>query len=235
MFVKLNSNRWNLFIFALTIAFLWNNAFAQNTTTTLNSIVVSTTTDLPTQSSNDSSPVPTNEIVDCTPGGSTGYGLVRKPNITSMVKIGVAYNVSWDWTVTVTKPPTYLDVYVQLFAAGIAEKWNTKVASNVPVDPRWFMWTPTGLVDGKYKLRFVPDGKETFNVPANQLPCFSNGESVPFVTAQFSISNGQGDLGVYPDPYAPSSAISLRASIHAQSNIVMLLILAIVVSLMYVM
>jgi len=147
-------------------------------------------------------------IVPCTPG-ITGYGL---PNITSKVVVGTPVNVSWDYTVTVTNPPSYIDVYIQMFAPGIVEKWSIQVAKKIPSEPRWFMWTPEGLVDGKYKLRFVPDGKEIFNIPANKFPCFSNGESQPFVTALFSVSNSKGDLGVYPDPFSPNASTRLAPS-----------------------
>lgn len=166
----------------------------------------STVVDIPVVSNSTDDTQPEENIVPCVPGIHTGYGLVRKPNITSKVIVGTQFNVSWDWTVTITNPPSYLDIYIQLFAPGLVEKWSTQVAKQVPSEPRWFMWTPEGLVDGKYKLRFVPDGKETFNVPADKLPCFSNGESVPFVTAQFSVSNSKGDLGVYPDPFSPNSS-----------------------------
>jgi len=196
---------------------LLKTCLAQNNT-------LSTNTSIPTPADNSSTPVPTNEIVSCSPGILTGYGLVRKPNISSTITVGTPYNVSWDWTVTVTKPPSYLDIYIQLFANGVPEKWNTVVAKNVPSDPRWFIWTPIGLVDGKYKLRFVPEGKETFNIPANLLPCFANGESVPFVTAQFSVSNLKGDLGVYGDPYAPNSARKLSFETNLFSFLVPLLL-----------
>jgi len=107
----------------------------------------------------------------------------------------------------------FLDVYVQLEAPGVPETWKTIVAQNVPSNPTWFLWKPTGLVDGSYKLRFVPDGKETFNVPANKLPCFASGESIPFVTAEFRITNPSGNLGSYPDPYAPNGTSTLRKRI----------------------
>jgi hypothetical protein len=75
------------------------------------------------------------------------------------------------------------------------------------------MWKPVGLVDGKYKLRLVPDGKETYNVPANQQPCFADGEAIPSVSAAFSISNSQGELASYPDQYPPNDSRKQTVSI----------------------
>jgi hypothetical protein len=153
----------------------------------------------------DSVPVVDSEPIPCKPGESTGYGISRMPNSTSKVVVGTPFNVSWDYTVGVTTPPTFMDVYVQLIASGVRERWNNQIA-RVPAEPRWFIWTPIGFVNGRYKLRYVPDGKETFNIAADKLPCFENGESVPFVSATFSISNSRGDLGNYRDPFAPNSA-----------------------------
>ena len=36
-------------------------------------------------------------------------------------------------------------------------------------------------LDGEYKIRLVPDGKETFNVKNDQLPCFADGEGNHFI------------------------------------------------------
>ena len=144
--------------------------------------------------------------IGCTPGNSVGYMLIRKPNITSMLTVGTPYNISWDWSISVTKPPVYLDAYIQLMAPGVRTTWKQEIAKKIPVEPRWFMWTPDGLLDGKYKIRLVPDGKETFNVAANLQPCFENGASIPSVSASFSMSNPRGDLSNYPDQFPPNSS-----------------------------
>lgn len=225
-----------IFIFLLANSVLSQQAVNNNTNVVTDNKNYTTSNIIPVVKDNASStssassePIPNEEIIPCVAGISTGFGLVRKPNITSKIQIGIPYNVSWDWTVTITKPPQYIDVYIQLMAPYVAEKWTTVVAKNIPSEPRWFMWTPEGLVDGKYKLRFVPDGKETFKVPANELPCFANGESVPFVTAAFSVSNSKGDLGVYDDPYAPSS--SLRN--HVSNSGVVVKLIPLLVTIMF--
>src|SRR6478609_7995112 len=198
-----------LLLFFVLLSIMTNGSSQSITTIDKVPIVTTTSSSIAPNQTQEGQPEDDN-IVPCTPG-ITGYGL---PNITSKVVVGTPVNVSWDYTVTVTNPPSYIDVYIQMFAPGIVEKWSIQVAKKIPSEPRWFMWTPEGLVDGKYKLRFVPDGKETFNVPANNLPCFANGESVPFVTASFSVSNAKGDLGVYNDPYAPNASSRVTVSLN---------------------
>lgn len=158
-----------------------------------------------TQTTIDSTDLEPTPII-CKPGISIGYMLIRQPNITSMMTVGNTYNVSWDWSIMVTKPPTYVDVYIQLMTPGVRTTWKQQIKMKQSVEPRWFLWKPDGMADGKYKLRLVPDGKETFNVASNLQPCFENGESIPSVSAAFTVSNPKGDLANYPDQFPPNSA-----------------------------
>lgn len=142
----------------------------------------------------------------CQPGINIGYMLIRKPNITSMLTIGIPYNVSWDYTTAVKKEPVFINVYIQLIASGIPVTWKNQIFSNQTATPRWFIWTPDKLVNGKYKIRIVPDGKENYNIPANLQPCFENGESLPSVSAAFTLSNPSGtNIDVSVDKYPPYS------------------------------
>ncbi len=144
--------------------------------------------------------------VPCKPGINLGRAFVRTPNSTSIVTVGQAYKVSFDFNKVVTKPPKFLDVYVQLLAAGIEEKWDKKVLSNVSPTPNWFFWTPVGLINGKYRLMIVSDGKMHIGVPADKRPCYTDGESLPSSSGEFKVVNvGSGGLDTYPDPFAPSS------------------------------
>ena len=196
--------------FILLLSLLTSGVLSQNSTSSVNIIVPTTTsaaaptpsTSEPTNGDEDVQPDP----ILCTPGNSVGYMIIRKPNITSHVTVGMQYNVTWDWSITVTKLPSYVDVYIQLVAPGIATTWKKQVAKEVSTEPRWFFWKPEGLVDGKYKLRLVPEGKETYNVPANVQPCFSNGEAIPSVSAAFTVTNSKGDLSSYPDQFPPNAA-----------------------------
>lgn len=142
----------------------------------------------------------------CKPGNNVGYMLIRSPNITSRASVGKQMNISWDWSISVLTPPTYINAYIQLMAPGVRTTWKQIVAEKQSVNPRWFLWTPDALVDGQYKLRLVPDGKETFNIPANIQPCFANGECIPSVSASFTLSNHRGDLANYPQSYPANSA-----------------------------
>ena len=167
---------------------------------------------------------PMESIIPCSAGNSIGYMILHQPNISSLVTTASMYNVSYDFSVAVTKPPTYLDVYLQLVATGVRTTWSNKIASKVPTDPRWFQVKIDGVVQGKYQIRLVPDGKETFNVPANQLPCFANGEAIPSVSAIFSVSNPSGDLANYPDRYpANGSKKSKTTSISILVGTVLLI------------
>jgi hypothetical protein len=179
--------------------------------------------DTPESVSNDTTvdPAP----VACKPGINVGYMLIRQPNITSMFTIGNTYNVSWDWSISVSKPAQYVDMYVQLVAPGVQVTWKKKILEKQGTSPRWFMWKPDGLVDGKYKIRLVPDGKETYGVRADEQPCFDNGESIPSVSASFSISNPRGDLGNYPDPFPPNSAVGSKAPFFLICALFLLLLL----------
>lgn len=157
-------------------------------------------------SSPGTSPQTSNTTNPACVNGVNGQMLIFQPNMSSLVTVGTAYNVSWSWSILVTKPPSFVDVYIQLIAPGVRETWKQKIAEKQSVDPRWFWWTPEGLVDGVYKMRLVPDGKETFGVNAKNLPCFANGESVPSASAEFTISNPRGELNNYPDKFPPNSA-----------------------------
>src|SRR5687767_12128840 len=72
---------------------------------------------------NDTEPAPK----PCIPGISVGYMLIRKPNQSSIITVGQSLNVSWDWSITVKKIPTFVDVYVQLIAPGIRTTWKDKI------------------------------------------------------------------------------------------------------------
>jgi hypothetical protein len=58
--------------------------------------------------------------------------------------------------------------------------------------------------DGKYKLRFVPDGKETFGVTNDKLPCFADGEALPANSGEFKVANPV-QLTTSADRFGPSS------------------------------
>lgn len=149
--------------------------------------------------------VESSDVVTCKQGLTVGYMLIRQPNISSVVYTGTKYNVSWDYSVAVTSPPSFIDAYIQYMAPGIRTTWKNKIASNVSASSRQFWWEPKSLVDGKYKLRLVPDGKETYDVPANQLPCFADGESIPSVSATFKVYTPKTMTGEFPEKFPPSS------------------------------
>lgn len=166
--------------------------------------------------------------VVCKPGNAVGYMMIRQPNMSSLVYVNTVYNISWDYTKTVTTRPTFIDFFVQLIAPGIRVTWSKEIERNVTAEPSWFLWEPKGLVDGKYKIRLVPDGKETWNIDPGKLPCFANGESIPSVSATFTVANPRNDIVDYPDRFPPntSSRLSLSTSIATFVGIIFFLILS---------
>lgn len=155
------------------------------------------------------------KVVECVAGQTLGYMLVRQPNITSVAYVGNPYLIRWDYTMTVTKEPQYVNIYLQQIASGVRVTWKNQIASNVT--GRYYWWQPKGMLDGKYKIRIVPNGKETYNVKASEQPCFENGEAVPSVSSTFKMFNPKVsdiDIGVSLssgkyDPAAASNAVAL--------------------------
>lgn len=149
------------------------------------------------------------KVVECVAGQTLGYMLVRQPNITSVAYVGNPYLIRWDYTITVSKQPEYVDIYLQQVAPGVRVTWKNQIARNVT--GRYFWWQPKGMLDGKYKIRIVPNGKETYNVKASEQPCFENGEAVPSVSSTFKMFNPKvsdidstSPLGKY-DPYSAAT------------------------------
>jgi hypothetical protein len=119
--------------------------------------------------------------------GATGYAIVWKPTYRSIVYLDMNFNVTWDYTTTVTKKPQFVDAYVQSQKPGVKVDWTTQVASRVPADKRWFWWKPEAIPEGSYKFMIVPDGKKLAGVRADAFPCFENGEAEPGVSQEFQI------------------------------------------------
>lgn len=157
------------------------------------------------QNTTETEPQPEPEPIPCKPGLSFGKILIRTPNATSVVFTGIKYNVSWEYDKLVTVIPSYLDVYLQM--DGVKQTWNNKIAENVDASQRWFIWEPKAMLNGRYRMRMVPEGKETYNVPANKLPCFENGEAVPTSSWQpFKVVDPNTNSIEYPDTFGPTVA-----------------------------
>jgi hypothetical protein len=51
-----------------------------------------------------------------------------------------------------------------------------------------WQWSVSSVADGAYKLRVVPDGKETANKKQDEYPCFADGEAMPGTSAEFRVT-----------------------------------------------
>lgn len=143
------------------------------------------------------------QISHCISGINLGYMIIHQPNATSLYIIGKTYNISWVWSNMVTEIPSHIDVYIQ--NTNVQITWNNQILSKQSVIKQWFLWTPNELIDGKYKIRLVPDGKENFNNPDI---CYKDGECLPSVSATFLITNptsNYDDTNI-SDPYPPNSS-----------------------------
>jgi hypothetical protein len=136
---------------------------------------------------------PPEEVKACVQGQVFGYATFVTPNMTSKAYVGNSFNISWKFTPNVKKLPDYVDLKLQMLASKVEVDWNTVIASQVPTIPMYYIWTPKNALDGSYKLRLVPNGKETFILPSEQLskkqPCFEAGEAVPSVSSSFRLIN----------------------------------------------
>lgn len=199
--------------------------------TSVSDAPTSNTTSLPT--SQQEGPLPETEshessVVECVPGQTLGYMLVRQPNITSVAYINNPYLIRWDYTGTVSKEPSFVDIYLQQVAPGVRVTWKNQIAKNVT--GRYYWWQPKGLLDGKYKVRIVPNGKETFNIKATEQPCFENGEAVPSVSSTFKMFNVKSsDIdSVGTTKFDPTSS-AIRHDISTSTMMLWLIILLILV------
>lgn len=179
----------------------------KSTLTTIDATVKPSTT--PTTGQPDDVDLEEPEAIPCKPGLTIGYMIIRQPNISSIVYVDKVYNVSWEYSNSVSKPPGIVNAYVQLIAPGIRPTWSKQIAENVSTSARQFWWEPKSLVDGKYKLRLVPDGKETFGVSAASLPCFENGEAIPSVSATFQVVSARGNIVEYPERFPANDVVAV--------------------------
>ena len=116
----------------------------------------------------------------CIRGVKVGTTIIDTPNRTSILTVGGHALIKWHYTDTVSSKPKFLDIKLQLIQDGVGFTWDKYVVQNLNLSQgaSAYNWTIQPLNDGQYKLRFVPDGKETFNVEGDKMPCFADGESL---------------------------------------------------------
>ncbi|KAI9193158.1 uncharacterized protein BJ171DRAFT_412586, partial [Polychytrium aggregatum] len=144
----------------------------------------------------------------CVPGTVLGSFIISAPNISSIFLVGSTVTITWKYSPTVTKPPKTINAFYQ--DVSITTTWSNKIGIGLTTTNNTLQWTIPPLLDGKYEVRLVPDGKETFNIPQDQMPCFSNGEALPAVSGAFSIQN---PIYVSPtvDRFPPNTSHAVRS------------------------
>ncbi len=114
--------------------------------------------------------------------------------------------IEWKYTPLVTRPPATVDLKIQAIGEGIVERWETTVLRAIPLqNATRIEWTVSSLNDGKYKLRLVPEGKETFGVALDKMPCFADGQAIPGNSGEFKVVNPV-ILTSAPDPLPPNTS-----------------------------
>lgn len=152
----------------------------------------------------------------CMQGQVFGYALMPSFNISSKVYTGNPYNISWKFTNNVKKSPDFINIKLQMLDPKIQVDWANVIGENIPNEPSWWIWTPKSSLDGNYKIRIVPNGKETFIRPIDMLtkkqPCFEDGEAIPSVSSTFRLINPKESIdssGSYSSQFGPSTGSAL--------------------------
>jgi hypothetical protein len=139
------------------------------------------------QTDKDTGSTPDDNNSVCTKGTSVGSFLIQTPNRSSIFVVGSHGLIKWKYTSPVKQLPKFLDIKIQLIQEGVPYTWSKSVVQNLNISDgaTAYNWTVQPLNDGLYKLRLIPDGKETFNVGSDKMPCFSDGEALVSIIYSF--------------------------------------------------
>ncbi|KAJ3111228.1 hypothetical protein HDU96_005885 [Phlyctochytrium bullatum] len=139
-------------------------------------------------------------------GTRVGQVVVLSPNASSIVLSGSRYTVRWTYTPFVERPPAWVDIKVN--SVDGAQVWTGVIGSRVNVstggDVNEWIWEVGAFAVGSYRVRVVPEGKETANRRVDDLPCFADGEALPGTSRAFKISR-DFDLDPAKDRFPPKS------------------------------
>lgn len=142
--------------------------------------------------------------VKCVPGVKLGVMNILTPNSSTVITTGTNITVTWQYSALVKNYPRWIDVVLQSTEPGIVATWSNKIASKVMIDSPSFLWIINTMSDGRYKLRIIPESKETFNIPANLMPCFGDGDVLTANSAEFKVINPV-PFGTSKDRFPPNA------------------------------
>jgi hypothetical protein len=112
----------------------------------------------------------------CIKGVKVGQFIIDTPNRSSIAVVGSNFLIQWKYSNGVSSPPKTIDIKIQ--KDGVEYIWDKYVVRNLSLDngATAFMWKVQPLNDGPYKIRMVPEGKETYGIKQDEMPCFADGE-----------------------------------------------------------
>ncbi|KAJ3207890.1 hypothetical protein HDU67_007165 [Dinochytrium kinnereticum] len=145
-------------------------------------------------------------------GVKIGQIIVGQPNVSSIVMVGSVAMVSWQYTPLVKNFPKQVDIKIN--SVDGQQFWTNAIVSslNVSNGARGWLWRVGQFADGSYRLRVVPDGKETAGKKQDELPCFFDGDPLPGNSAIFKITRTfefDGSKDRFPPSVSPASCMQL--------------------------
>ncbi|KAI9332293.1 hypothetical protein DFJ73DRAFT_855861 [Zopfochytrium polystomum] len=159
----------------------------------------------------------TTAAASCKPGTKLGQTIVTQPNISSIVMIGggAPFLVQWTYTALATRRPQTVDIKINTAAGD--QKFQRVLVSGLDVsggETAW-RWNVEALADDAYKLRVVPDGKETLGKQQSDYPCFQDGDALPGTSGEFNVATDR-----FP-PKASAAAVVSKGVVRWVSRLIL--------------
>ncbi|KAJ3101007.1 hypothetical protein HDU97_001705 [Phlyctochytrium planicorne] len=163
-------------------------------------------------------------------GTKIGQIIVTQPNISSIAIVGKELVISWYYTSLVKRLPRTVDIKIN--SADGLQSWNERIVQNLDVSNggRAWVWKVGSYITGPFRIRIVPDGKETAGKRSDEQPCFLDGDPMPGTSAAFKISHIV-ELEIGKDRYPPNTSSSTPSSSLGFTALAVLLMLFVVPSL----
>ncbi|KAJ3412742.1 hypothetical protein HDV05_000312 [Chytridiales sp. JEL 0842] len=156
-----------------------------------------------------SSTSPTTAIIEdpkpCKRGTKIGQILITQPNASTIWFVGAPAWVVWSYTPLVTQPPKTIDIKIQSVLSKVST-WDTFLVKSLDVSngaTAYLIPELPRMLEGGYKLKVVPDGKEIAGKRQDEYPCFGDGEGMPGVSAEFQVTRTR-EIVVTKDRFPPT-------------------------------
>ncbi|KAJ1559657.1 hypothetical protein HK405_009816 [Cladochytrium tenue] len=148
--------------------------------------------------------------------GTEAYIIVEEPTSSSVVLVGNAFNITWEYedSNTTLYPAREVAIYYAMTASSstsatidvTAETYYSNLIAVVAKDATYYTWTPGSMQDGEYKLRVVADQIDPNYVALlDEFQCAFDGQPWPYTTNAFRIISPD-TLVNQTDRFPPNSA-----------------------------